>query len=697
MDNVKRSKILIVDDSELNRSLLSDMLCADFDIIEAENGQEAVDILHENELEIALMLLDIVMPVMDGFEVLSVMNKTGSIKTIPVIMISAESGGSYIDRAYNLGAIDYISRPFDERTVKHRVVSNYLLTIKQKEMSQLLSAQMFEKEKDNSIMIEILSHIVEFRNGESGLHVLHVHTLTEMFLKKLMEKTDKYPLTQKEIRMICNASALHDIGKISIPSEVLNKPGRFTPEEFAIMKMHTVEGAKMLQDVPFRSNEEIVKYGYQICRWHHERYDGKGYPDGLKGDNIPIAAQVVAIADVYDALTSKRVYKDAYSHEEAIAMILRGECGCFNPILLECLKELGTKISEELQVVSFGRASDNAIQATVEEMIKSDAPDASARSIRLLEYERMKFDYLADISREVVFEYVATPEMLKLPEWGAKNFGVPGKIYNPSKNPVWNKIFSEQDFADFVAKLNATTPENPVAVGRYLFKIGEERKWNKVIAKTIWGDDEAKGFEGAIGKFVDVNDEMEAFETLEQKADCDSFTGLLHYVPARKRITAILSESVNRRYALAVFDLDNFKRANDTYGHLFGNEILKEVSNRIKSNIRSSDIAVRMGGDEFVLFMEYKDSIEPLIKRIFSRLTKPYKDFDIGISMGIALTETSDIKFDDLFKRADTAMYAIKQGSKNNYLFYHDGLKEKLEEAGKNRTQNDDADQLPND
>ena len=695
MDKAKRSKILIVDDSELNRSLLSDMLCDDFEIIEAENGHEAVAILHERELEISLVLLDIVMPVMDGFEVLSVMNKKGWIKTIPVIMISAESSGSYIDRAYNLGAIDYISRPFDERTVKHRVVSNYLLTIKQKEMSELLSAQMFEKEKDNSLMIEILSHIVEFRNGESGMHVLHVHTLTDMLLRKLMEKTDKYPLTQKEIRLICNASALHDIGKISIPSEVLNKPGRFTPEEFEIMKRHTVEGAKMLQDVPFRSNEELIKYGYQICRWHHERYDGKGYPDGLKGDDIPIAAQVVSVADVYDALTSKRVYKDAYSHDEAIKMILKGECGTFNPLLLECLKELGDKISDELQVVSFGSASDNAIRDTVEQMIKSDAPDVSARSIRLLEYERMKFDYLADISREVVFEYVAMPEMLKLPEWGAKNFGVPLKIYDPSKNPVWTKVFSEKDFADFLAKLNATTPENPVATGRYLFRIGEERKWNKVIAKTIWTDDEKK-FEGAIGKFVDVNDEMEAYESLEQKADCDSFTGLLHYIPACKRISTILEESAGtRRYALAVFDLDNFKRANDTYGHLFGNEILKEVAGRIKSNIRSSDIAVRMGGDEFVLFMEYKDSVEPLIKRIFSRLTKPYKDFDVSVSMGIACTEDGMFGFEDLFKRADTAMYAIKHGTKNNYLFYHDGLKEHLEEAGSAREHNEDTHPLP--
>ena len=223
MNNAKK-KILIVDDSELNRSLLSDMLSDSFEIVEAENGMEAMTILHEQELEICLMLLDIVMPVMDGFEVLAMMNKKGWIKNIPVIMTSAETSSSYIDRAYDLGAVDYISRPFDERTVKHRVTSNYMLSVKQREMAEMLSTQVYEHERDNRLMVEILSHIVEFRNGESGLHILHVSTFTEMILKHLLTITDKYPLTPAEIKTICNASALHDIGKMSVPEAILNKP-----------------------------------------------------------------------------------------------------------------------------------------------------------------------------------------------------------------------------------------------------------------------------------------------------------------------------------------------------------------------------------------------------------------------------------------------------------------------------------------
>ncbi|MCI8413773.1 MAG: diguanylate cyclase [Clostridia bacterium] len=670
MNNAKK-KILIVDDSELNRSLLSDMLSDSFEIVEAENGMEAMTILHEQELEICLMLLDIVMPIMDGFEVLAMMNQKGWIKTIPVIMISAETGGAYIDRAYDLGAIDYISRPFDERTVMHRVTSNFMLTVKQKEMSEMLSEQIYEKEKDNSLMIEILSHIVEFRNGESGLHVLHVHAITDMLLEQLVKKTDKYPLSAQERRLIGNASALHDIGKISIPSEVLNKPGRFTPEEFEIMKGHTIEGANMLSAIPFRGNESLIQLGYQICRWHHERYDGKGYPDGLKGDEIPIAAQVVAMADVYDALTSERVYKPAYTPEQAMHMILNGECGVFNPLLLDCLRDISGKLKEELNVISFGHVTESGIRDTVERTLKSGGQDVSNRSIRLLERERMKFKFLADISGEIMFEYSDVPQMISLSEWGSETLGMPVKIVDPATNAQWLNIFPEKDFADFTEGVKRTTPENPVFNRKYLLTIGGEKRWCKVIAKVMWGDSEAPEFDGAIGKIVDINDETVSMQSLERKAEHDSRTGLFNHNAAKKRISAALAEGKGKHYALAVFDLDNFKSANDVYGHLFGDEILETVANRIRENIRSTDIAARMGGDEFILFMEYKDSVEPQIKRIFERLTKRHKDFDVSVSMGIACTKDCKEDYDTLFTMADTAMYTVKRESKNSYCFYN--------------------------
>lgn len=342
--NKQKHKILIVDDSEMNRVILSEMLGTEYEIVEASDGSEAIAILQEYSVEISLVLLDIVMPVMDGFEVLAVMNNKRWIEDVPVIMISAETAPSYINRAYELGVTDFISRPFDALIVRRRVVNTIMLYSKQKKLVGLVADQIYEKEKNNSLMINILSHIVEFRNGESGLHVLHVQTFTDILLKALMQKTEKYNLSNSDISLISNASALHDIGKISIPEEVLNKPGRLTDEEFKIMKTHSSVGADMLDKLPFHKDEPLVKVAYEICRWHHERYDGRGYPDGLKGDDIPISAQIVSLADVYDALTSERVYKKAFDHDTAMNMILNGECGTFNPILLECLKDSAENI-----------------------------------------------------------------------------------------------------------------------------------------------------------------------------------------------------------------------------------------------------------------------------------------------------------------------------------------------------------------
>ena len=301
----RKQKILIADDSEMNRSILADMLEDEYEIMEVENGVQAVAAIEKYGVDLSLLLLDIVMPEMDGFGVLMVMNEHKWIEDLPVIMISAENSPVYIDRAYEMGATDFIVRPFNEMVVRRRVVNTILLYAKQKKLMGMVADQIYEKEKSSNMMIDILSHIVEFRNGESGWHVRHVHTLTELLLEHLIEKTDRYGLSQADISTISMASALHDIGKIAIDEKILNKPGRFTDEEFEIMKTHSAIGGDLLRDLPLYQDEPLVKCAFEICRWHHERYDGRGYPDGLKGDEIPISAQIVALADVYDALTSE--------------------------------------------------------------------------------------------------------------------------------------------------------------------------------------------------------------------------------------------------------------------------------------------------------------------------------------------------------------------------------------------------------
>ena len=346
--NQIKQRILVVDDSEMNRAILCEMLKDDFEIIEATNGQECVSLIEQYGKEISLVLLDIVMPIMDGFEILMYMNRNHWIEDVPVIMISSEESENYIRKAFKFGVSDYISRPFDSKVVYQRVFNTIKLYAKQRRLISMVSDQMHEKEKNNQMMVEVLSQIMEFRNGESGLHVVHINTLTRLLLERLVENTDAYNLTPDDCYLISTASAFHDIGKVGIDESILNKPGKLTKEEFETMKEHTLIGASMLDKLEHYKDEKMIKIAYQICRWHHERYDGKGYPDGLTGEQIPIAAQVVSVADVYDALVSKRVYKDAYSHEQAMKMILNGECGAFNPLLMEVLVEIQDKIKEEM-------------------------------------------------------------------------------------------------------------------------------------------------------------------------------------------------------------------------------------------------------------------------------------------------------------------------------------------------------------
>ena len=314
MEKRNLPQLLVVDDSEMNREILKEILGKEYRILEACDGEEALKMLEQYGTEISLVLLDIIMPKMDGFEVLAYMNRDKWIEDIPVIMISSEGSESYIRRAYELGASDYISRPFDAKVVYQRVINMIKLYAKQRRLIHLVTDQIYEKEKNNRMMTGILSQIVEFRNGESGLHVLHINILTQLLLEKLMRKSENYDLSWSQQHMIATASALHDIGKIGIDEKILNKPGKLTKEEFEAMKQHTIIGARMLDRLEMYHDEEMMKYAYEICRWHHERYDGKGYPDGLKGEEIPLSAQVVSLADVYDALVSDRVYKIGRAH-----------------------------------------------------------------------------------------------------------------------------------------------------------------------------------------------------------------------------------------------------------------------------------------------------------------------------------------------------------------------------------------------
>lgn len=345
----RRQSVLIVDDSELNRKMLGQMLGSRFDIAEAASGEACLQLLEQNATGISIVLLDIHMPGIDGFTVLEEMNQKNLLEQIPVIMISSEDTVDAVRRAFDLGASDYISRPFDAKVVYQRIINTIQLYAKQRRLSAMAADLAFEKERASRMMIGILSQVVEKRNGESRDHVQRVAQLTSMLLAGLAQKTDRYPLTREMRRTIATAAALHDIGKMEICENLLHKEGPLTEAERRTLQSHTLLGAQMLEEQPECRDDAFARTAYNICRWHHERYDGGGYPDGLQGEQIPIEAQVVGLADVYERLVSRPVDGHARTHSEVVQMICTGVCGAFNPLLLDCLQDMEVEIARAMQ------------------------------------------------------------------------------------------------------------------------------------------------------------------------------------------------------------------------------------------------------------------------------------------------------------------------------------------------------------
>ena len=515
----QKQKILIVDDSEMNRNLLMVILEDEYEIIQAKDGVQAVDYLQKHAEELSLILLDLVMPQMDGFEVLVYMNKEHWIENVPVVIISAEDAPAYIKRGYDLGVTDFIGKPFDANMVRRRVTNAILISAKQKRMTSIVSNQIYEKEKSSKLMISILSHIVEFRNGESGLHVLHIQVITEMILRHLIQKENNpYYISQEQISLISTASALHDIGKITIPDEILNKPGRLTAEEFNVMKGHSMAGANMLEQLPFEQREEpLVKTAYEICRWHHERYDGGGYPDGLKGEEIPISAQAVSLADVYDALTSKRCYKAAYSHEKAIEMILAGQCGAFNPMLLECLLDISSALKKEMRVKSKGRY-DNSNMSNIANRFHDFEMESSEKIVQQLECERQRFHFLAEGSEHVIFTYTVSPPILNLNEKGMQRSGITEPVLSPLESGALEKIVEAGSLERLIKKIRTATRDMPNIVSAIQLTDGKKPERFLCECKAIWASDEKNKLTGVVGKLIDIDEDYDIVNAAKEAA-----------------------------------------------------------------------------------------------------------------------------------------------------------------------------------
>lgn len=756
----EKQKILIVDDSEMNRAILTGILDDGYDFLEAENGLQALDVLRAHR-DISLVLLDIVMPELDGFGVLSVMGEQHWIDQTPVIMISAESDSMLVERAYQLGATDYISRPFDKSVVRRRVINTLMLYGKQKHLMRMITEQVYRREKSNRLMTGILSHIVEFRNAESGPHVQHIQTVSELLLRQLARKTDRYPLTEDDIALISTASALHDIGKISIPDSILNKPGKLTAEEFEVVKTHAAVGASILQNLPMTQDEPLIQVAYQICRWHHERYDGHGYPDGLVGDQIPITAQVVSLADVYDALTGERCYKKAYPHETAVRMIQNGECGVFNPLLIECLLDIQDQLQREIGTPPEARNFSLAAQRISDHMVREDDLPFENNLQYRLAYEREKKTFFAPFAGGLQFDYNIRQDKASVSDYTA--------------DPVCeNRTFT----ADALLRLYAvspedsrrlrdaakqTTPESPDASISATVTVRGEKTLCRIAIRTLWSRELIRRMIGVVGYVVPIGTDHSAAPALSLRmnnitglrartilqelqlyfdkvrlvtpedhsvyklnedgslkrrerpcyaiwgseqacrncAGCKALseknrvvkleltkTGIYQVIAksvvvegrpfvlelisrsdvgiwfdshgkkillekyGRDFYTDALTGAYCRQYfedqraslqgedGVAMIDVDHFKEINDAYGHPVGDVALKKIVGAILSCIRSTDMLIRYGGDEFlVIFPQIQKDAFTLkmryIQDVVSRLAVDgYPDIRLSVSIG---------------------------------------------------------------
>lgn len=398
----------------------------------------------------------------------------------------------------------------------------------------------------------------------------------------------------------------------------------------------------------------------------------------MKGDDIPISAQIVALADVYDALTSERVYKKAFSHDTAVQMILEGQCGQFNPLLMECLKEVEGILEEELRTNTQAKVSQRQMKNVAEELLRHEELSASERTLQLLEHERMKYSFFADMSQEIQFEYTAAPPMVTLSVYGAKKLGMEEIIMDPHNNEKVVEMIG-RDNLDLISRaLHNTTPEQPVIKQDHEIKIKGQKRWMRTVGRAMWSADEPPRYMGAIGKTTDIHDERLRIDALVQMASHDPLTGLYNHNYAKERIKERMELISKGKFALAIIDLDHFKDANDNYGHMFGDHVLIYMTEQLRRCIRSGDIAARVGGDEFLIFLEYKDDVVMAIDRIFHSLAGHYEDFKISVSMGVARTEIVGKDYDTLFHAADQALYAVKRAGRGQFRFYDDTMKEML-------------------
>lgn len=696
----ERQTILLVDDQNQDRVALRKLLSPDYEIVEAADGNEAIQMMETYCLQLAAVLLDVDMPGLDGFEVLQIARQKGWVHSVPVFLIAEERAEEALERGYELGAMDILTKPFRPQVVRRRVDSMVELFRHRYELEQAVeeqTARIREQDarirKTNKSMVEILSSAIGFRNVNSGVHVRRMRQITRMLLTDVMEHCPEYQLTSEQVERIADLSVLHDIGKIGVPDAILNKTGRLTDEEYECMKSHTIYGGELVERMDFQTGEEGRRYCYEICRHHHERWDGGGYPDGLKGEEIPIWVQAVSVADVYEALVSRRVYKPAYTASEAVQMILYGECGSFNPKILDALRRISGQLTREVagEAEKESEPSKTVVpMERLEEVPKSaDVAVTTPEEVQMLfELEQEKYRIIAELSEDMIFTYNALFDSMEFSEKFCKIFQVPAYLNEFSKRPIPNRTFYPEELEELRKKRRSLTWAVPeMEMDLRLPLPNGSRPWFHLVLHTLNDRNDRTRELGYVGKLTNINRIKKEATEWQKRANTDALTQLYNRAGAHILFEELRQESRQTPLQLTVafMDIDRFKTLNDTLGHEAGDQILTAFGHSIRRLFRPDDIVSRFGGDEFLVVMKgmgdrtFAENKLGQLCRQTVKIACVEEPMEISSSIGVAFFPRDGTEFDDLLRKADKALYASKRSGRGRLSFYED-----QEESGEN-------------
>lgn len=671
----KKQIILIVDDEETNRAILAQLFKDEYSILEAENGEEAIRLIEDNLEDVSAVLLDILMPVMDGLQAMEIMNSHYWIDKIPVIMITTDTSESTMQKGYELGATDVILKPFNSRIVRQRVKNIIELYRHKKNLERLASEQIdilrsksMQVSESGIEIVNMLSRIITLKSGQAAARPQVIRHVAAAIMREYSHLYPELHIDGTRIRNTAYAASVCNIGKIFVPSEILFKNGPLTDEEYRVVQRYPAGGSDLLMKISEgKYDGGLLECCFTVCLYHNERADGTGYPYGLKEKDIPLEAQIVSIASVYEALVSDRPYRKAFSHDEAVKMIRNGECGCFGEKIIKAFMAaepiLTDEYDEEEEYFRGSRVS------------YSISEDVSERRLRMLEREKEHFQILSDMSGDVMFDYDGITNVLLFSESFSELTGCGVRYENALDFINETETLYIDDKERLIGLIKSITDTSPSIKTEIRIKMKNDvYKWFELYAHSVWNGGRCVSM---VGKLVNIDRQKRETEIWRKAADTDQLTGIYNKIASHNYIMEAIETNGDNVSALCFIDLDNFKGINDTFGHQFGDVVLKKVAEQLRTAVRNTDIVGRIGGDEFVVFLKNVGSKKNIIAKA-EQLCNVFKltcgERKISGSIGIACIPDDGTDFEELLGKADSALYCCKGRGKDCYLLYNEEI-----------------------